>query len=594
MNPDDPGYRDPRRSFTRAEVHRAWELQGRVCKLCRRSLPVDLMHGDHINPWIRGGFTVMTNLQALCGSCNLRKGSRPQQIIEQFFDVAKCAPAIAPLRRWQSEAMQVVSPALQKEPVLVEACPGAGKTTFGLTVAYCLLESRAISRVLIVAPTLGIVDGWLRAASAAYATSPTLPLRGPRDWRPVNPIGDEWVGAVFTYQSLFAMTDMFLAHATDPGHRTLVLFDEVHHAGIGSGWGQASQTAFSREATAVLSLSGTPFRTDRDPIVFIPSADGAAKPHYRYSYRDAIVDGACRSVQFVEVRGRTTFRTEDGEEHEVSFDDDDLSDLGARRWMRAALEWIEPGSIADKMLQDANEYLIGLRAAGDDDAAGLVVCVDCEHADRVAAHMEEYVLRTRPVVACSRSYDANDPDPADAIDRFDRGHDPWIVAVNMISEGVDIRRLRVVVYLTNRMTLLSFRQIVGRVVRSDPANVDDQGRVYLPADRRLLEMAREITNEVDILPPPMIIETDSMGERHVRVRDETRTERVEFEVLRTSGEQGAIFDTSGNLADAALVNRARQFICMHKLTGTDAESLALLARQRPALLSQLLECGEDK
>ena len=51
-----------------------------------------------------------------------------------------------------------------------------------------------------------------------------------------------------------------------------------------------------------------------------------------------------------------------------SFEDDDLSDLGARRRMRAALEWIEPGSIADKMLQDANAYLIGLRAAGDGDA----------------------------------------------------------------------------------------------------------------------------------------------------------------------------------------------------------------------------------
>lgn len=88
MNSDDPGYRDPRRNFTRAEVHRAWELQGRVCKLCRRSIPIDLMHGDHINPWIHGGLTMIANLQALCGSCNLRKGSRPQQIIEQFFDVA--------------------------------------------------------------------------------------------------------------------------------------------------------------------------------------------------------------------------------------------------------------------------------------------------------------------------------------------------------------------------------------------------------------------------------------------------------------------------------------------------------------------------
>ena len=90
----------------------------------------------------------------------------------------------------------------------------------------------------------------------------------------------------------------------------------------------------------------------------------------------------------------------------------------------------------------------------------------------------------------------------------------------------------------------------------------------------------------------MIIETDPTRQHHVRVRDDDET-RVEFEVLRTSGEQGAIFDTSGNLADAVLVNRARRFIRVHKLTGTDAESLALLARQKPALLAQLLECGED-
>jgi hypothetical protein len=65
-------------------------------------------------------------------------------------------------------------------------------------------------------------------------------------------------------------------------------------------------------------------------------------------------------------------------------------------------------------------------------------------------------------------------------------------------------------------------------------------------------------------------------------------------VLGTSGEQGAIFDTSGKLADAALVNQARRFIRMNKLTGTDAESLALLAKQKPALLVQLENCGEDK
>ena len=129
----------------------------------------------------------------------------------------------------------------------------------------------------------------------------------------------------------------------------------------------------------------------------------------------------------------------------------------------------------------------------------------------VADFMSAHVLGFRPVVAASRLRDPGDPDPANAIRFFRSSHDPWIVAVNMVSEGVDIPRLRVVIYLTNRLTLLSFRQIVGRVVRKDPANVDDHGRVYLPADPRLLAMAREVTETVHLLPPPMVIVTDGSG-----------------------------------------------------------------------------------
>ena len=34
----------------------------------------------------------MANLQALCGSCNLRKGSNPQEIAIARFDVERLAP----------------------------------------------------------------------------------------------------------------------------------------------------------------------------------------------------------------------------------------------------------------------------------------------------------------------------------------------------------------------------------------------------------------------------------------------------------------------------------------------------------------------
>jgi hypothetical protein len=64
-----------------------------------------------------------------------------------------------------------------------------------------------------------------------------MPLRTSRAWRTVDPIGPEWLGVILTYQSLFAQTEMFLVHATDPGQHTLVIFDEVHHAGTDAAWG---------------------------------------------------------------------------------------------------------------------------------------------------------------------------------------------------------------------------------------------------------------------------------------------------------------------------------------------------------------------
>ena len=304
----------------------------------------------------------------------------------------------------------------------------------------------------------------------------------------------------------------------------MVLFDEVHHAAAQSGWGVRAQEAFAQSAAAILSLSGTPFRTDRDPIVFVPATRGEAQPDYRYGYERAIEDGACRPVQFVYGKGSTRFRTEDGKIHDVTFDDT-LTSVGERKRLRTALELISDSSIAALLLHDASDYVLHLRRQDDSDAAGLVVCADCDHADAIATFLTG-VLGHRPVVACSRLLDPSDPEPANAIRDFKRGHEPWLVAVNMVSEGVDIRRLRIVVHLTNRLTLLSFRQIVGRVVRTDPRNADDHGRVYLPADPSLVSMATTITEEVRLLPPPITILNDPRTGRRVAIRTRTRCSAI--------------------------------------------------------------------
>jgi hypothetical protein len=158
----------------------------------------------------------------------------------------------------------------------------------------------------------------------------------------------------------------------------------------------------------------------------------------------------------------------------------------------------------------------------------------------------------------------------------------------MVSEGVDIPRLRAVVHLTNRLTLLSFRQIVGRVVRVDPRNQDDHGRVYIPADERLVLMAEHVTDAPRLLPPPLRIEVDPLPRGPVPIEGEGGSEAGAFEVISTVGSQGAVFNTDGQRVGRELVELAKMFIAAQGLDNTDAESLAMASPDSPALLEALL------
>ena len=126
------------------------------------------------------------------------------------------------------------------------------------------------------------------------------------------------------------------ALAAEPGYRTLVILDEVHHAGVDHSFGLAAQQAFNAAARRVLSLTGTAFRKD-DPIVFVRDVEGRVVPDFVYSYGDALTDGACRPVRFVQIGGSTTFQTPDWQIHEVTFDDD-LTERGESYRLRTALD----------------------------------------------------------------------------------------------------------------------------------------------------------------------------------------------------------------------------------------------------------------
>jgi superfamily II DNA or RNA helicase len=570
----DPVQPGPRRYFTASEVTAAWLIQDRRCRECRREVPRDLAEGDHVIAWSLGGPTTLENLQVLCIACNRRKGIR-EGVAEEILPAVVTA-GTAPLRNWQERALET---ALRtSDPVLIEACPGAGKTRFALECTARLFSGRIINRVLIVVPTTRLAGQWADAGTGSGGGA-VVPL-APAGWRPTQPLLRRWAGAAFTYHALFAQTTMFQALAAEPGFKTLVIFDEIHHAGTESAWGIAAQQAFMASATRVLSLSGTAFRT-RDPIVFIEARDGRPVARYTYTYREALADGVCRPLKFAAIGGTATFQAPGGSIETVSFDDD-LSEQGESYRLRTVLA--ANGGHLREMIQTADHELRRLRTTTDPDAGGFAVCIDCDHADAVARILHQ-ITGTRPTVAYSRLNDPDDPSPQPAIRAFDKGTFPWIVSVKMISEGVDIRRLRVLVYATNVLTELAFRQITGRLVRTDPKNGDDDyGSVVLPADPRLLEMAERILDEV---PPaqrcPLIIREPEPGNSDIR---DARPDGG-FVPLGSTGELSMITDTSGRSAPAELVEAARRYIAA---TGSPIApfELALAAAHDERLRSRLL------
>jgi superfamily II DNA or RNA helicase len=267
--------------------------------------------------------------------------------------------------------------------------------------------------------------------------------------------------------------------------RALVILDEIHHAGDTRAWGDAVRTAFE-PAVARLCLSGTPFRSDQSAIPFVQYDGELATADFEYGYGDALNDRAVvRPVYFPRIGGHMEWAAPGGMEYAATFDDPLTRELANQR-LRTALsaegEWL-PGVLAQ-----AHGQLEHLRAR-DPRAAGLVISMDQEHARAIAAMMQER-LGVTPVVATSDESDASRK-----IAAFAAGTAPWIVAVRMVSEGVDVPRLRVGVYATNTVTDLFFRQAVGRLVRWISGMGRQTAYMFIPDDKRLRTFANGIAEQ---------------------------------------------------------------------------------------------------
>ena len=131
----------------------------------------------------------------------------------------------------------------------------------------------------------------------------------------------------------------------------------------------------------------------------------------------------------------------------------------ARR-LRTALS--PDGEWMGEVLRDGDARLSEVRADGHPDAGGLVIASDQEHARAIAARLGS-ISGEQPELVMS-----DEPGASRRIADFAASDRRWLVSVLMVSEGVDIPRLRVGVYATAARTELFFRQVVGRFIRTTP------------------------------------------------------------------------------------------------------------------------------
>lgn len=419
------------------------------------------------------------------------------------------------LRAWQAEALQSYLTQAPRD-FLAVATPGAGKTTFALRVASELLEAGTVRAVTVVAPTEHLKTQW---ADAAARVGIQL---DPKFSHAHGRTSTDYDGIAVTYAGVASRPALHRARVESTP--TLVILDEIHHGGDALSWGDAIRDAFE-PATRRLSLTGTPFRSDTAAIPFVTyefdeEASLRSSADYTYGYSQALADGVVRPVLFLAYGGNMRWRTKAGDELAARLGEEATQDVTAQAWRTAldpAGQWIPSVlAAADKRLTEVRRHV--------PDAGGLVIASD-RTAARAYARVLHQVSGEAPTVVLS-----DDPGSSGKIEAFAADESRWMVAVRMVSEGVDVPRLCVGVYATSAATPLYFAQAIGRFVRARRRG--ETASVFLPSVAPVLRNAAALE-----------VERDHVLSRKSHDEEDWHPEEAELE--RAQEAEGASADLDG-------------------------------------------------
>jgi len=479
------------------------------------------------------------------------------------------------LRAWQQQALEAYFRSGPRD-FLAVATPGAGKTTFALRLARELLDRRVIAAITVVCPTEHLKRQWAESASrVGIKLDPEFKNAQGRTAK-------DFIGVAVTYAQVAAHPALHRGRTEN--RKTLVVLDEVHHAGDGLSWGDAIREAFEPAARRV-ALSGTPFRTDINQIPFVAYEEGPdgvrrSRADYTYGYGPALADGVVRPVIFLAYAGEMRWRTRAGDEITARLGEPLTQDQTAQAW-RAALDpkgdWIRQVIVAaDRRLTEIRQMM--------PDAGGLVIATDHDAA-RAYAKMIRTVTGQGATVVLS-----DDPAASRKIKQFTESEDRWMVAVRMVSEGVDIPRLAVGVYATSTSTPLFFAQAVGRFVRARRRG--ETASVFLPSVPTLMTHAADMETERDhVLDRPIRedgLDDELLAEANRPDDNPDVGEELPFETVEASAQFDRVLYDGGEFGMHAAPGSAEEedFLGIPGLLEPEQVTALLRKRQAEQLAAQ--------
>ena len=491
------------------------------------------------------------------------------------------------LRAWQAAALDRYMASSPRD-FLAVATPGAGKTTFALTLATELIACGVIDKLTVVCPTEHLKGQW--ASSAARFGIHIDP-----DFTNSQGVaGSHFDGVAVTYAQIGSNPAVHAARTR--AYRTLVILDEIHHAGDSLSWGDGVREAFA-DATRRLALTGTPFRSDTSPIPFVTYEEDEegirrSRADYTYGYGDALKDGVVRPVLFMSYSGQMAWRTNAGDEVSARLGEPLTKDLEAQAWRTAldpAGEWIPA------VLAAADQRLTEVRRQVPD-AGALVIASDQAKARAYAKQLRAITGETPTVVL------SDDNGASSRIEAFSASTDRWLVAVRMVSEGVDVPRLAVGVYATSTSTPLFFAQAVGRFVRSRARG--ETASVFLPSVTPLLALAgeMEVARDHVLSRPDSAAQEDALFSPEDRLLAEAnKTENASaellpgFEAMDSQAEFDRVLFDGGEFGTGAMVGsiEEQEYLGLPGLLEPEQVTALLRQRQDKQIASQKKQAAAE-